>query len=355
MDSAKFDEMLERIEEEGWFVNFIVVIKDGYLVYEKYFHRIYRPAGKVDLFSTTRSVTAATFGIVLDRGFVDNVNQPILDFFPDRTVENLDSWKENISIENLLTMTSGFEWDEWTTFYGSPDNSYTQMRTSRDWTEYILNLPVNTEPGTTWNFCGGDSQLLSAIIENRTGERTSDFAEEHLFTPMGITDYRWLTASGGASNGAGGLQMSPHDMAKFGFLYVNNGTWDGSQMISEEWVHNSLNPQFAISEEGSYGIDSHYGYHWWSHDTRGVYFTHRLIGGRNIFIVPEHDIVIAMACTAPQDYYPQEDLIYDYILASVIDGPAEYEVPPPPPELLIVGIALPAVVVVLLGIRRLRG
>ncbi|UCE10290.1 MAG: serine hydrolase [Candidatus Thorarchaeota archaeon] len=351
MDSSKLEEMLGRIEQEDWSVSFIIVIKDGYLVFEHFFHRLYRPLGKIDLFSSTRSVTAAVFGIAVEQGYINNLSQSVLDFFPDRTIDNMNSWKESITLENLLTMTSGFGWDEWTTVYGSSDNSYTQMRISRDWTQYILDLPMDTEPGTAWNFCGGDSQLLTAIIENVTDSRASDFAEEHLFTPMNITDFRWLTGAGGVTNGAGGLQMTPHDMAKYGFLYLNNGTWDGNQIIPEEWVQRSLEPQVEITEEGSYGVDSHYGYHWWMHDSSGVCFTHRLIAGRNIFIDPEHDIVVVMACSTPQDYYPQEDLLYEYILGSLIEG-----VPLTLPlELLIVVGGVAAVVVVLFGVRVKRG
>jgi CubicO group peptidase (beta-lactamase class C family) len=317
MDSEKLQDAANHIEDESLPIQFLLIIKDGYLVFERYFNSYYKPDKKENLWSGSRGVTGILFGMALDKGLIDNITQPIIDFFPEITIANLTPWKERITIENLLTMTSGFEWDEITLAYDTPGNSFTEMINSDNWAEYVLNLDVVHEPGTQWNFCAGDSHLLSCIFTRETGMSLYDFAVDNLFNPLNITNVSWSTEEYGLTNGGSGLQMTPHDLAKFGYLMLNNGTWNTTQIVSKYWVQTATSPKIQVTDELSYGFDTYYGYHWWIHAGRNVSFMHRLPEARNVYLIPKHNLVVVMSAGAVQEPYPQGDLLYNYILAAL--------------------------------------
>jgi CubicO group peptidase (beta-lactamase class C family) len=149
------------------------------------------------------------------------VHQKIIDLFPERTIDNLDSRKANLTIEHLLTMTAGFEWNDWDP---SKPTSFDWVL-SPDLTQFTLDRPMAHEPGEKWEYCNGASHLLSAIVAETTGYTVEDYAREFLFSPLNITNLSWLRAPDGVARGDSGLCLTPRDMAKFGYLYLRNGTW----------------------------------------------------------------------------------------------------------------------------------
>ncbi|MGY5853117.1 MAG: serine hydrolase, partial [Candidatus Thorarchaeota archaeon] len=229
MQSSKLQDMLDYIDNQSIPMEYLIVVKDGYITFQHYFHWLFEPDKRLDVYTIVRLLTGTLFGMALDEGLIDNATRPVVDFFPDFTIANLTPWKESITIEHLLTYTSGFDWDEHSVLYGDPENSYTQMQASDNWAGYILNLTVLHEPGTHWNYGGGDSHLLSCIFTKETGMSLCDYAIENLFTPLNITNFVWGSETTGLSNGANALRMAPHDLAKLGFLMINNGTWDSEQ------------------------------------------------------------------------------------------------------------------------------
>jgi len=283
MNSTKLAQMIEFIEEQHLDIDSVIVIRNGYIVLEEYPNPVYGPDTKHKLWSATKSFTSALIGIAFQQGFIDGVDQEILCFFPDRMIVNLDQRKQHITIENLLTMSPGYQWS-------MGDGS--RMRGSPDPIQYVLDKPMVHSPGSLYNYGDGASLLLSAIISEATGQTTLEFASEYLFDPLNITEVYWESKED-VYFAASGLHLTPRDMAKFGYLYLNNGTWDGKQIVSAAWVANSTEIHFRgpgyIAGNDAY-IDG-YGYQWWLMPQTGVYYAAGLYEQR-IYVVPEKNLVM---------------------------------------------------------------
>ena len=189
-------------------------------------------------------------------------------------MDNLDENKEAMTLENLLTMRSGFRCINQPT-----EVTLAEIVASPDWVQETLDLPMAAEPGRSYVYCGPNSHLLSAIIRETTGISALAFAQEHLFGPLGVSDVIWPIDPQGNNMGWGDMKLAPHDMAKLGYLFLNEGLWDGHQVVSAEWV-----------EAATSG--SSYGYQWWLKPT-GSYFATG-VGGQEIWVLPERDMVVVM-------------------------------------------------------------
>jgi len=328
MDSNKLDQMIKHIDNQNYAIDSVVVIKGGYIVLEKYHNTQYNQNTKHVCYSVTKSFTSSVMGIVMKEGFVESVDQKVLDFFPDRTFTNFDLRKQSITLEHLLTMTMGVEWDESTYPYmdsqGNADfrNSYIQMLYSDDFVQFVLDLPMTHGPGTKWVYNGGASHLLSVIIQQTTRSNTFNVAKKFLFGPLGISDVDWRQDSHGVTRGGDGLYLTPRDMAKFGFLFLNNGTWDAVQVISPEWVTKSSESFLIRAGPYDFGnftdIFGGYGYQWWTLPPTKVYYALGLYRQR-IIVVPKYDLVVVF--TADIKNYPDPvelNLLFEYIIPAVI-------------------------------------
>jgi hypothetical protein len=213
-------------------------------------------------------------GIAIDQGTIESVGQPVLDFFPERTVANLDANKEAMTLEDLLTMRSGFECINQPT-----EVTLSEMWASPDWSQFVLDLPMAAEPGTRYVYCSPNVHLLSAVIQETTGMSALAFAQEHLFEPLGVSDVIWPSDPQGNNWGWGDIKLAPHDMAKLGYLFLNKGLWDGQQVVSAAWVK-------AATSGGSYG------YLWWLKPSGTYFATGR--GGQEIWFLPDRDMVVVM-------------------------------------------------------------
>jgi CubicO group peptidase (beta-lactamase class C family) len=277
IDSAKLAEMLQDIDQQGLNLHSLLIIRHGYLVSENYF-------GSQDvntrhqLYSVTKSFIATLIGIALDKGYIQDTDQRVVDFFPDRQFDNLSERKEEMTLDDLLTMRSGLDWEE-----GEP--AYREMYTSSDWLKAVMDKPMAAEPGRLFNYCSGCSHVLSAILQETTGQNPRDFADEFLFKPLGITDYRWDTDAEGRAVGGWGLQLTPRDMAKLGYLYLHNGEWDGQQIVSAKWVEEVT--RLRTGTDGELG----YGYQWWLFTPANVYMALGL-DGQTIAVVPQLDLIV---------------------------------------------------------------
>ncbi len=175
-------------------------------------------------------------GIAIDEGYIEGVDQLVLDLFPERTVTNLDADKQAMTLEDVLTMSTGLGCQD---SYLYRWRGLREMERSDDWVQFMLDLPMAEEPGTQFEYCNGASFLLSAIVQETTGMNALAFANEHLFGPLGIIDVQWLSNPQGITIGWSDLYLTPHDMAKIGYLYLNEGWWDGEQVVSADWVEAS--------------------------------------------------------------------------------------------------------------------
>ena len=283
MDSEVLLGMFDYIEEQQANVHAVLVVRNGYTVVEAYYPP-YGPDVRHSTASCGKSITGALVGIAIREGYVEGVDQKVADFFPDRADLQSDPLKQAMTVEHLLTMASGLGWPESAASYSSALNVMNQMMGSRDWVNFVLDRPTSTAPGTTFNYSSGDSHLLSAIVQEATVESTYSFARTHLFEPLGMSYVRWPTDPQGIAFGGGGLWMTPRDMARFGQLYLQGGTWDGEQVIPAEWVEASVARQVA-----AHGAASYYGYQWWVRGS-GTYAAHGYRGKR-IFVIPDLEMV----------------------------------------------------------------
>jgi CubicO group peptidase (beta-lactamase class C family) len=311
MRSGVLADMLSLVQEKGYRIESITVVRNGFLVVDAYFYP-FRKGMKHSIHSCTKSIISLLVGIALDRGYIKSINQSVLSFFPHKTIANLDERKKVINLEHLLTMSSGLKCRD---SYRYGYIGYREMLNSQDWIQHVLNLPMETSPGQTFNYSNGVSHLLSGILQNATNMTTLDFAKQHLFTPLGITDVKWQTSPQGIYTGWARIMMTPHDMAKIGWLSLNKGQWEGKQIVSKAWVNESTKGHMEGKLDDSYG--GMYGYQWWV-DPEGYYMA---IGfqGQFIFVIPEKNIIAVFTSTLSGEEMPAPGrLLTHYILSAAV-------------------------------------
>ncbi len=207
MDSYVLIEMLDAIWKKSLEIHSVLVIRNGYMVLDAYSYPYdFEILHHID--ACTQSITSAMVGIAIDKGYIRDVNQTLLDFFPNRIIKNIDAKKKRIELENLLTMTSGFECSDPFLYLQSGMMNMildANLRMSADWTQYIVDLPMAEAPGTRYRYCNYDPFLLSVIIQDRTGMNALAFAKKHLFNPLGISDIVWGSNPQGLTLGSGEL------------------------------------------------------------------------------------------------------------------------------------------------------
>ncbi|UCE12280.1 MAG: serine hydrolase [Candidatus Heimdallarchaeota archaeon] len=274
-----------------------MIVRNGYLIEEEYFGK---DASNVivPVYSVTKSITSTLIGIAIDKGYLEGVDQKVLDFFPNRTFENMDHDKQNITIAHLLTMTSGLEWNEWYVSYSDPSADFRIMRdTANDWVQYVLDKPMVTSPGTIFNYNSGSSHLLSAIIQEIYGDTMETFAMKFLFSALNITNYIWRKDPQGITQGDSFLSLTARDMAKIGYLYFHNGTWEDSQILSKEWINTATDRLVLSTQSAPYS----YGYLWWiTNPSNSVrHFMARGWNGQQIYVIPEKDLIVVFTSDEP--------------------------------------------------------
>lgn len=311
MDSDQLIGMMESIKKNEYNFNSLLIIRNGHLVMEHYKYP-YDKNEKHLINSITKSITSVLIGLAIEDGYIENVDQKVMDFFPDIDIENVDERKEMMTIEHLLTMTSGLQWNE-EGDYGRQGNSFTQMTNSDNQLKFALNQPMKDKPGVVFHYNSGNSHILSAIINEATGRSAWEYGMEKLFAPLGISDEFWRSDAQGISIGGTSLFMKPEDLAKIGYLFLNNGKWKGEQIISESWIEQSTKQHISPRKtEYSNG----YGYHWWRNTFDG--FHGNGFEGQELIVIPEFDLVIVFS-GATNSYHAgvAEGLVNSYILPSI--------------------------------------
>jgi CubicO group peptidase (beta-lactamase class C family) len=231
-----------------------------------------------------------------------------------RTQISDERWKD-LKIEHLLTMKSGIPPIE------SGGIVLKMILSDGDWVKFILDLPLECEPGEKFVYNSANTHLLSAIITNAAGMSTLDFAKEFLFAPLGIKEVYWEKDSKGINFGGGNLFMSQYDLAKIGYLFLNNGVWDNKMIVSKQWVEQSLKSY----HEWIYGFN--YGYLWYlknekNEKTGEAYITYSAsgAGGQKIYVIPELDILLIVTSRTSlvkDNSHILNDVIGKFILPSV--------------------------------------
>jgi CubicO group peptidase (beta-lactamase class C family) len=243
MDSAQLVGMFEYIDSHDIPLHSLLIVRNGYLVTEAYLHP-YAPNDRHSVESMTKTIIGTLIGIAIDRGEIKSTKQKLIDFFPDRAIQNLDKEKKSMTLGNLLSMTSGLDCEDTTALDG--------VNRTNDWVQYFLDLPMSSKPGTNWTYCGGASHLASAVLQKEIHMDARTYANQNLFAPLGIpviSEEAWAPDPQGITNGIAGLYLTPRELARYGYLYLNKGEWAGQQQASAQWVERSTREQAYIGNE----------------------------------------------------------------------------------------------------------
>ncbi|HSR29821.1 MAG TPA: serine hydrolase, partial [Anaerolineae bacterium] len=316
MDPLMLDRMMQFVDEHNMTIDSVLVVRHGKIVFEEY-RNGYDSQRKHHLQSVTKSFSSMLIGIAIHEGLIESVDQRMVDLFPEHTIANMNARKHSITLENLLTMSDGMDWHELDYPYTDSRNTLGQMWNSRDAVEHVLNRPMESDPGQAWAYNSGTSILLGGIIEQVAGRDVQSFAREYLFDPIGVGPVFWDKTTGNHYHTDGGLYMTPRDMARFGYLMLHNGTWDGREIVSAEWVARSSTAHYQTN--GGYG----YGYQWWIFPD-GIGYAARGHYEQIIFVLPEADLVVVFTANIPDnDPYRADGLLHRFILPACIDLPEE--------------------------------
>lgn len=260
-----------------------------YNYFNPWWHPFYRRGELHTMQSVTKTVTSVVIGVATARSEFPPLDTPVLKFFDEAKVANVDERKRRVTIRHLLTMSGGFDWNEQLP-YNDPNNAASLMEASADWVAFTINRPMARAPGAEFNYSSGETQLLSHIFRVATGQDIEEYAAKHLFAPLGITEFFWKRTPSGLVDTEGGLYLNAHDLAKIACLFLNNGVWQGRQIVTADWVKASVTPSLNV---GTGGVK--YGYKWWlfpySKDDARLAWAGSGFGGQMPLILPDYDIV----------------------------------------------------------------
>lgn len=296
MNNNPISNLEDLIKREYSNIAGIAIIKNESLIYEKYFDG-YTKDDVLHIASVTKSIISVLIGIGIDKGYLKNIEQKVLEFFPDYTVKRGEKTIQNVTIKNLLTMTAPYKYKS---------EPYTKIYTSDDWVKATLNLLGGKGSIGEFKYSTVGTHILSGVLTNATGQSVIDFATENLFKPLGIKAPNnafiqnkeehfaflkdkyvtgWVVDPKGVNTAGWGLTLTPRDMAKIGQLYLSDGVWNGNQILSSKWIEDST------KEKSRWGELS-YGYLWWIVDDCYAALGD---GGNVIFINPNKEMVVTIA------------------------------------------------------------
>jgi CubicO group peptidase (beta-lactamase class C family) len=307
-------------------VHAIVVARHGVLVYERYSTWEDQPDAseppvrvtfdasvRHNVNSATKSVISLLVGIAIDRGWIEELDAPVLSFFSEyadlRTPE-----KDLITLRHLLSMSDGLEWHE----FVPPFDSWTQMMKAADRYRYVLERAVAISPGRAFNYNSGATELLGLILHKTSGRPIDVLAKDELFGALSVEDVEWRRFPNGAPIAANGLSLRPRDMVKIGQLVMDRGIWQGRQIVPASWISLST----AVQNNGPGG--HFYGFQWWLGrslvDAREIAWVGAFgWGGQRLIVVPQKDMVVFFAAWLPQNMaLPEAVLLNQYILPAAM-------------------------------------
>jgi len=265
-----------------------------YNYFDTEWHPYYHATDLHTMQSVSKTITSVILGVAITHGdFKASLKTPVLKYFDVARVKNVDDRKRHITVENLLTMTSGMNSEE--LFYpessDAPENDFVHMEASDDWVQYAIDEPIVEDPGRNFTYSSAATELLAYVFQKETGQDIDTYAEKYLFTPLGIKHY-WKRDYAGNVDTEGGLYLNDEDLAKLGFLYLNNGWWEGKQIVSEDWVKQSVAPHVPMP----YTVEGgrlYYGFSWWLIPLNGEYaWMATGFGGQELMVFPHQNLIV---------------------------------------------------------------
>ena len=341
MDSNRLLEMVhfykERHSEDPTYsIDSITIIRNGYLVADIYFNPLFPRDAPHIIHSCTKSIMSTLIGIAIEQGYIEGVDVAVLDFFKDKKIAITDERMAEVTLKDLLTMQTGIRSQD-SYLYGW--RGLFETMATDDWVAHILSQPMDVKPGTRFDYSNLSSFLLSAIIQGSTGMDTLAYARKNLFDPLGIKDVYWETSPQGIGIGFARMWLKPHDMAKVGLLYLQQGRWEDRQIVPAAWIKDSVTPHAypknyvdVLDEKGEKDYEASqrnwvgmkfikpfsdgYGYQWWL-DKSGTY-TALGTSGQYIMVAPEENLVVAVtnSSSGMGTFFPAK-LLGQYILPAV--------------------------------------
>jgi CubicO group peptidase (beta-lactamase class C family) len=270
-------------ENDIWQIKSLLVFRDGKLVAESYMKDRNETVNKTAVWSCTKQFTAVLTGIAIDQSLF-SVDDPVSDYLP----QAVSYGKGHITIKNLLTMKSGIDFNN-DGFNG--ETSRLLREEPGNSLNFILDLGMRSSPGSSFNYNDGDPQIISAIIQAKTGKTMKLWAEEVLFNKIGITNLEWLSYKDGLTMGAFGILTTPRELAKIGQLVMDNGKWNGDQIVSSAWIKDMIKEQVSSGETNETNIT--FGYYWWRDSDRDIEFM-RGHGGQYVFINKNKNLIVVI-------------------------------------------------------------
>jgi CubicO group peptidase (beta-lactamase class C family) len=300
-------------------VHAVLIERRGQLIYEEYFDGFDEKWGtslgkvsmtvetKHDLRSVTKSVVSALVGIAHGEGAIKSLDEPLVKWFPE--YPELDTpERRRVTLAHVLSMTSGFEWNE-DIPYTDPRNDEIRMTRHEKPLLFALSRKFVDAPGSEFNYNGGLTQVMAAVLVRATKSSLQDYARTKLFEPLGITDVEWVGELAGMPAAASGLRLRARDLAKFGSLYLHGGKWNGKQVIPSDWVERSTRRHFRFrpGTGSNAGAQMGYGYFWWYGcypSGAGMIEARTAIGNRQqrIFVLPGLDMVVTIFAGRYNDF-----------------------------------------------------
>jgi CubicO group peptidase (beta-lactamase class C family) len=337
IDSVIIKEMIAKIlDGDIDNIHGVLIVKNGKLVLEEYFDGFDRDT-KHHIFSASKSVTSILVGIAMDQKKLSGVDTNVYEWFQDYEGTKWIDQRYDIKLKHLLTMTAGIDWSGWDYPGYDSRNPTRKMMNSNDWIKYVLNREVSDPPGSRYVYNNGLTMLLGEIVRKSIGTDADKFAEKNLFAPLGITDHSWDKGPNGVLNTAGGLSLKPRDMAKIGYLFLHNGQWNERQIVSQEWVNESVKDhvnQFTLFGSG-------YGYQWWCgkskiNDQVIEAFFAAGHGGQYIFVCPALDCAVVVTSKwvgNPLGEFRPQMLLVNHILPAMLSPGSPIIIKPDPARL----------------------
>jgi CubicO group peptidase (beta-lactamase class C family) len=301
MDMGTLDRLHQHIESNLPNLYSVLIVREGYIVYENYYEGFYAEF-PFEVASVTKSITSALVGIALEKGYIESLDQHVIEFFPEYEQLPLGNQITHITLRHILSMTSGFEWSEEGTWLWPREG---------DWMEFALKMDNIHTPGEVFTYNTPATHLLSGVLTKTTSMSEAEFAQTHLFDPLGIAPPEWSTDPTGYTTGAHALNLTVRDMAKLGYLYLNNGLWDGQQVVPQEWIELSTQSHSG----GGFPQYAQYGYLWWVTTERGhqAYFAAGY-GGQYLYIIPDLDMVVVITSDTSQEHPENRAIVGEYII-----------------------------------------
>jgi CubicO group peptidase (beta-lactamase class C family) len=310
MDSTLLAQMIQDLSSNESNIYSVLVVRNGALITEAYFHPYTRDTN-VHVQSITKSVIGMLVGKALSMGAIESVDENLMDFFPNRSFHNPSEEKNALQLSHLLSMSSGLDCQEFT-------GAGPTMEQSANWVQFMLDLPVVETPGEKFGYCNGNAHLLSAILEQTTGLTARELANQELFKPLGISpveEVDWAADPLGHTIGGYGLHLRPLDLAKLALLFLQNGKWEGQQLLPASFAAAATTQQVA-KEDGS-----GYGYLWTVYPDREQYAALGL-GGQQIHVFPSKNLIVVV--TAGLESFAEApeiaEMLSEYILPAVKSG-----------------------------------